>query len=167
VIQGKVGARVRSGFMLIEVLIALALFGLAAVYLVDGAFIASRVIRVMKDTREMEQDLLWVRSEVLGLADYETFTEGGDITTLSMGEVQWEVEVEMTDVLDLYKVGLTLEYAGNDDYGVEAGTRVSEMYLLRPGWGRHADFVTERNRLVETKRDKIRELKDERKRSRR
>ena len=28
------------GFMLIEVLIALALFGLSAVYLVDGAFVA-------------------------------------------------------------------------------------------------------------------------------
>ena len=42
-----------------EVLIALAIFGLSAVYLVDGAFIASRTIRVMKDTRELEQDLLW------------------------------------------------------------------------------------------------------------
>ena len=47
-----------KGFMLIEVLIALAIFGLSAVYLVDGAFIASRTIRVMKDTRELEQDLL-------------------------------------------------------------------------------------------------------------
>jgi prepilin-type N-terminal cleavage/methylation domain-containing protein len=51
----------RGGFMLIEVLIALALFGLSAVFLVDGAFVAARTIRVMKDTREMEQDLLWVR----------------------------------------------------------------------------------------------------------
>ena len=58
------------GFMLIEVLIALALFGLSAVYLVDGAFIASRTIRVMKDTREMEQDLLWVRGEILKISDF-------------------------------------------------------------------------------------------------
>jgi len=50
--------KLESGFMLIEVLIALALFGLSAVFLVDGAFIASRTIRVMKDTRELEQDLL-------------------------------------------------------------------------------------------------------------
>ena len=50
--------------MLIEVLIALALFGLSAVFLVDGAFIASRTIRVMKDTRELEQDLLWVKSQI-------------------------------------------------------------------------------------------------------
>ena len=41
-----------NGFMLIEVLIALALFGLSAVFLVDGAFVAARTIRVMKDTRE-------------------------------------------------------------------------------------------------------------------
>ena len=50
--------KLESGFMLIEVLIALSLFGLSAVFLVDGAFIASRTIRVMKDTRELEQDLL-------------------------------------------------------------------------------------------------------------
>ena len=34
----------RGGFMLIEVLIALALFGLSAVFLVDGAFVAARTI---------------------------------------------------------------------------------------------------------------------------
>ena len=44
--------------MLIEVLIALALFALSAVYLVEGAFVASRTIRFMKDARELEQDLL-------------------------------------------------------------------------------------------------------------
>jgi hypothetical protein len=156
--------RKRVGFMLIEVLIALALFGFAAVYLVDGAFVASRVVRVMKDTREMEQDLLWVRSDVLSEANYEKFLEGGEITSLSMGEVQWEAEVEMTDVLDLYKVILRLEYDGNDDYGVDPGVRSSSMYLLRPGWGRHADFSTERSRLLETKRDQMRELQEERRR---
>ena len=165
-INKYIRSRVCKGFMLVEVLVALALFGLAAVYLVDGAFVASRVIRVMKDTREMEQDLLWVRSEVLSEANYEIFIEGGDISSLSMGEVQWEVEVEMTEVLDLYKVVLTLEYDGNEDYGVESGLRSSGMYLLRPGWGRHADFATERNRLLETKRDQMRELKEERRRNR-
>ena len=62
--------------MLIEVLIALALFALSAVILVDGAFVASRVAREMKDTRELEQDLLWVRSEVLKIADSEKISEG-------------------------------------------------------------------------------------------
>jgi prepilin-type N-terminal cleavage/methylation domain-containing protein len=156
----------KSGFMLIEVLVALALFGLAAVYLVDGAFVASRTIRLMKDARELEQDLLWVRSQVLTEPSYEKLEEGGELTALTMGEVEWEVEVEMTEVLDLYLVNLTLEYEGNDDFGIEPGKRNSQMYLLRPSWGGHADFATERNRLLEDKRDKIRDLKTERKRNR-
>ena len=154
----------RTGFMLIEVLVALAIFGLSAVYLVDGAFVASRTIRLMKDARELEQDLLWVRSQVLAEPSYEKFEEGGELTALSMGEVEWETEVEMTEVLDLYRVKLILQYDGNEDFNIEPGERVTEMLLLRPTWGKHADFSTERNRLLEDKRDKVRELKEKRRR---
>ena len=47
-----------------------------------------------------------------------------------MGEVRWETEVEMSKVLDVYKVRLILEYDGNDDLGIEPGERISMMYLL-------------------------------------
>jgi len=151
------------GFMLIEVLIALALFGLSAVYLVDGAFIASKTIRVMKNTREMEQDLLWVRGEILKETDYEKLKDGGDIQALSMGDVRWESEVEMTDVLDLYLVMLTLEYDGNDELGIDGGERLSKMYLFRPSWSAHSDFSADRGRLLEDKRDKMKEIQENRK----
>lgn len=151
--------------MLVEVLIALALFGLSAVILVDGAFVATRVAREMVDTRELEQDLIWVRSQVLRITDYEKFSEGGEIESLSMGEVSWETEVEMTDVLDLYKVVLRLEYEGNEDYEIEAGERESAMYLLRPTWGGHGDFSTDRARLLDDRRRKMQDHKDERRRN--
>ena len=151
--------------MLVEVLIALALFGLSAVILVDGAFVATRVARKMVDTRELEQDLIWVRSQVLRIADYEKFSEGGEIESLSMGGVSWETEVEMTDVLDLYKVVLRLEYEGNEDYEIEAGERESAMYLLRPTWGGHGDFSTDRARLLDDRRRKMQDHKDERRRN--
>lgn len=149
--------------MLIEVLIALALFALSAVILVDGAFVTSRVAMQMKDTRELEQDLIWVRSEVLKIADYEKFSDGGDLETLSMGMVSWTAVVEMTEVLDLFKVVLRLEYDGNDDYGIEPGERESAMYLCRPTWGSHPDFSSERLGLIEEKRRKIQEHQDQRK----
>ena len=149
---------------MIEVLIALALFALSAVILVDGAFIASRVAREMKDTRELEQDLLWVRSEVLKIADYEKFSEGGELEALSMGGVGWEATVEMTEVLDLYKVVLRLEYEGNEDYGIEPGERESSMYLLRPTWGNHREFSSDRTRLLDDRRRKMQEYQDHRKR---
>jgi len=154
----------QKAFMLVEVLIALAIFGLSAVYLVDGAFIASRTIRVMKDTRELEQDLLWARSEIFRETDYEKMEEGGDLPTISMGEIRWETEIEMTEVLDLFKVKHLLEYAGNEELGVESGERSYTMLMFRPGWGEHGDFSSDRNRLLEDKRDKIREIQEERNR---
>ena len=150
--------------MLIEVLIALALFGLSAVFLVDGAFVAARTIRVMKDTREMEQDLLWVRGQIFQEPDYEKIEEGGEIESLSMGEVRWETEIEMSNVLDLYEVNLTLNYDGNDELGIESGERISKMFIFRPSWGKHCDFYSERIRLLDDVREKIEEIKDQRRR---
>ena len=151
-----------KGFMLVEVLIALAIFGLSSVYLVDGAFIASRTIRIMKDTRELEQDLLWARSEIFRETDYEKMEEGGDLPTISMGEIRWETEIEMTEIVDLFRVKLLLEYDGNDELGVESGERTYTMLMFRPAWGRHGDFASDRNRLLEDKRDQIREMQEER-----
>ena len=150
--------------MLIEVLIALALFGMAAVFLVDGISVASRTMRLMKDTREMEQDLLWARSQIFKEHRYEEIEDGGEIKALTIGEITWETEIEMTEVVDLYSVVLTMEYEGNDEIGIESGERISKMFLLRPGWANESDFATERSRLLEDKRDKIREMKEERQR---
>ena len=138
-----------KGFMLVEVLIALAIFGLSAVYLVDGAFIAYRTIRIMKDTRELEQDLLWARSEIYRETDYEKMEEGGDLPTISMGEIRWETEIEMTEIVDLFRVKLLLEYDGNDELGVESGEITYTMLMFRPAWGRHGDIASDRNRLLE------------------
>tara|TARA_A100000164_G_scaffold226656_1_gene200935 strand:+ start:91 stop:543 length:453 start_codon:yes stop_codon:yes gene_type:complete len=150
--------------MLIEVLIALALFGMAAVFLVDGISVASRTMRLMKDTREMEQDLLWARSQIFKEHRYEEIEDGGEIKALTIGEITWETEIEMTELVDLYSVVLTMEYEGNDEIGIEPGERISKMFLLRPGWANESDFATERSRLLEDKRDKIREMKEERQR---
>ncbi len=150
--------------MLIEVLIALALFGMAAVFLVDGISVASRTMRLMKDTREMEQDLLWARSQIFKEHRYEEIEDGGEVKALTIGEITWETEIEMTEVVDLYSVVLTMEYEGNDEIGIEPGERISKMFLLRPGWANESDFATKRSRLLEDKRDKIREMKEERQR---
>jgi len=81
-----------------------------------------------------------------------------------MGGVAWEADVEMTEVLDLYRVILRLEYDGNEDYGIESGVRESSMYLFRPTWGSHRDFSSDRARLLDDRRRKMQEYQDERKR---
>ena len=67
-------------------------------------------------------------------------------------------------MLDLYKVTLTLEYDGNEELGIESGERISKMYLFRPSWGKNSEFSSERARLLEDKREKIEEIRDERRR---
>ena len=99
----------KKAFMLIEVLIALTLFALSAVYLVEGAFVATRTMRLMKNPRESEQLFLWARSEIFRIDDFEELKDGGDLPTHRNIEIQWEVtSVEMTQIVDLYRVGLLL-----------------------------------------------------------
>ena len=158
------GFRLSKGYLLVEVLVALALFGMAAVYLVDGAFVAARFTRHMKDTREMEQDLLWARSQIFAEPDYEKISEGGDLETLTLGEIRWETEVELSSVLDVYKVSLSIDHDGSEEFGIEAGERESTIHLLRPTWSKHGDFASDRAELLNDKRDKIREIKEGRQR---
>jgi hypothetical protein len=90
--------------------------------------------------------------------------DGGDIQALTMGEVRWETEIEMTEVLDIFQVSLTLAYDGSDEFDVDKGERTYVMYLFRPTWGGNSDFSTERGRLVDEKRKKIEEMREERRR---
>lgn len=150
------------GFMLIEVLIAMALFGMTAVFLVDGVGLVSREIVNRKNFRDLEQDLIWVRSQIFQESDYEKMQDGGDIQSLTMGEVRWETEIEMTEVLDVFKVTLILTYDGDSEFDVEEGEKTYTMYLFRPTWARNSDFATERGRLAEEKRKRIQDLRDER-----
>ena len=158
------GFRRSTGYLLIELLLALALFGMAAVYLVDGAFVAARFSRHMKDTREMEQDLLWARSKIFGKHDYEEISDGGEIETLTLGEIRWDTQVELSSIVDVYKVTLNLEYDGSDELEIESGEKESIMYVLRPTWSKHGDLQSDRARLLEDKREKIREIVEDRRR---
>ena len=59
------------------------------------------------------------------------------------------------------KATLTLD--GNDELGIDGGERLSKMYLFRPSWSAHSDFSADRGRLLEDKRDKMKEIQENRK----
>ncbi len=153
-----------KGFMLLEVLIALALFGMSAVFLVEGVGLVSKEIVNRKNFRDLEGDLVWIRSQVFEQTDYEKMEDGGDIQALTMGEVRWETEIEMTEVLDVFRVSLTLVYDGNDEFEVEGGEKTYVMYLFRPTWSKNSDFATERGRLLDEKRKQMEQMREDRRR---
>jgi prepilin-type N-terminal cleavage/methylation domain-containing protein len=146
----------QGGFLLIEVLVALAIFGLCATMLVSGTFNVMRFLREFEDTRERDQDLQFVRSEVLSFADREKLEEGGEIETLSLGTVEWEMEdLESTDILDVYQVTLRFEWSQTDE--MESGDREVSAFVLRPTWSTN-EFQLDRQNLLEEKQRKIREM---------
>lgn len=153
-----------KGFMLLEVLIALALFGMSAVFLVEGVGLVSKEIVNRKNFRDLEGDLVWIRAQVFEQTDYEKMEDGGDIQALTMGEVRWETEIEMTEVLDVFRVSLTLVYDGNDEFEVEGGEKTYVMYLFRPTWSKNSDFATERGRLLDEKRKQMEQMREDRRR---
>jgi hypothetical protein len=63
------------------------------------------------------------------------------------------------------RLRLSLEYDGNDELGFEGpGNGFLKCIFFGPSWGKNGDFSSERARLLEDKRDKIREIQEERRR---
>ena len=65
-----------------------------------------------------------------------------------MGEIRWETEVEMTNVLDVYQVTLSLEYEGNEDLGVESGERISQDVCFSPVMEQKCGFLNRARTII-------------------
>ena len=133
-------------FMLIEVLIALTLFALSAVYLVEGAFVATQRcdwwrIRGSPTAFPMGQewDLSNRRFWKLGMGDLPTHR---NIETNGKWQVwRW--------LKSLISTGwFVLSHNGSDELRMDPETRNYVMLLLRPNWGRQRDFISDGQRLV-------------------
>jgi len=151
----------QGGFLLIEVLVALAIFGLCATMLVSGTFNVMRFLKEFEDTRERDQDLQFARAEVLSIANHDKLEEGGEIETLSLGTIEWELEdLETTEILDVYQVTLRFEWSGSER--VDAGEREAKAYVLRPTWTQTGTGLqAERNQLRQEKQRKILDIVQE------
>lgn len=147
-------ARNPLGFSLLEVVIAIALFGMA-VGALGSAYLntISAVDRVQLD-HALEQDLALVRQVALLKESVEELEEGGEIETGSHGLAIWSAEYEYTGVADLFKVSLFIELEGAEGEGEEEEEerKVEQtLYLTRPTWS----DPTERGALREETRQRF------------
>jgi len=128
----------RRGFTLIEVLMSLAIFALAAVSL-GAAY--SNVLMGRLALRQDEQrldDLARCRSALLETPGFDDVETGGEIHLPGGRNARWKGKIEATAVSDLFAVQLTSEIQTEEggDYGPEINeTRM----LLRPTWSIHSD----------------------------
>jgi prepilin-type N-terminal cleavage/methylation domain-containing protein len=140
---------IRSGFSLIEVVVALALFAMAAVVLSD-TFVNALLARekgVSNDTRN--RDVRAVRMQLLLEPNREEAEEGGTYETLDNGSANWRAEIEPTNVVDLFQVQLLIDFQEPQDD--QEASYQETLYLLRPTWSES----DERSDLLQEKKSAL------------
>lgn len=140
---------IRSGFSLIEVVVALALFAMAAVVLSDS-FVNALLARekgVSNDARN--RDIQAVRMQLLLEPNREDAEDGNAYETLENGSANWEAEIEPTNVVDLFKVNFRIEF--QDPQDDQEASYQETLYLLRPTWSES----DERSDLLQDKKDAL------------
>ena len=127
----------RRAFTLVEVLISLAMFALAAISL--GAAYTNVVLsrQALKVNDVAVDDLARARAALLETINYDDVTTGGEINLPGERLATWKGEIEATSVSDLFSVTLTVEIQNAD--GTDAPPLTETRLLLRPTWSVPAD----------------------------
>ena len=126
------GGRRARGFTLIEVLVSLAIFALAAVVL-GAAYVNVLTSYSGVSRREAhERELQLVRVAVLVEPDRRAAERGGTVVLPDGRPAQWSATIEEAPVADLFRVAWHCEI-GQTGQGATA-VRDEEFFLLRPTW---------------------------------
>lgn len=119
-------------FTLIEVLVSLAIFAVAAVVL--GATYVNLLENYAAVSRrqEHEQELRLARAQLLGEPDRRRGEEGGTLDLPGNRTAFWRASIRETGVADLFRVGFHCEIRAP---GLAAPWMREEIFmLLRPTW---------------------------------
>lgn len=145
-------AQRKYGFSMVEIIIAIAIAGMAFAVLTQTFVYTLQALQGVRDMPTQQPDLRFVRSLIILETDREAFENGAEFETLNLGTVRWEGYVEETNVVDLFRVELTMDI---DPPEGDRQTKRETLYLLRPTWSDPA----ERSILLE---DARREIESER-----
>ena len=140
----------RNGFSLIEVVIAIAIAGIAFFVLTETFFNVLLTLESLESESDYQKDVRFVRREIIQIPDREELESGGEITTLDLGTAEWLVEIEALDVVDLFRVDLEIEFENPEG---EPFPYYETLYLLRPTW---SDPI-ESSSILSEARDRIEE----------
>lgn len=122
----------RGAFTLIEVLVSLGIFALAAVVLGTAYVNVLLNYHLMRQHGTERSELAMARADLLAEPDRARVERGGEVALAEGGSVRWEARVEETEVADLFQVELAWEIAPADR--TPARREKETFLLLRPTW---------------------------------
>lgn len=149
-IPETVSNRQGKGFSLIEVVIAIAVAGISFFLLTETFFNILLTLDSLEAQSDYQKDVRFVRREIIQIADRDEIEDGGEITTLDLGKAVWEVELEETEIVDLFHVDLQIEFENPEGEPIEYR---EILFLLRPTW---SDPI-ESSAILSDARDRIEE----------
>ena len=136
-------------FSLIEVVIALAVFALAATVLMSS-FVDALLAREGTSNKSLiNSDIRAVRMQLLLEPSIEAAEDGNEYESLSSGEASWMATINPTNVVDLFEVDFSIEF--RDPPEGHSGSYKEILYLLRPTWSE----IDERDELLQDKRKEL------------
>ena len=130
----------RSGFSLVETLVAIMIFILTVGVLAQSLSIALNALANMEITDGREHDYAFVRDQVLTISDTQTLSLGGDAQTPNGGQGHWEAETVTTETPDLFQLNLNITLEGSGD--VQPDSSNQTLFLERPQWSETDDQST-------------------------
>ncbi len=147
-------------FTLVEVLVALVIFAMAAVVLGSAYLNILNSYEVVARGTVVNEDFAFARQQVLNEPDRKKLEQGGEFETAGGRRLTWSVEIESSTIADVYKVKFTCELA--DPNRTEPDKQVQTFMLLRPTW---VIDPGERGKLKEEAKTRILELQGKQKKS--
>ena len=138
----------RRAFTLIEVLVSLAIFALAAVVLGAAYVNVLNGYDAVSHRQEHEQDLRLVRAQLLAEPDRTVVEKGGTFALPENRQAEWSAVIKETTVADLFQVSFRCQIP--EPARARPWVREESFLLLRPTWSDPAD------------RDKLRQLSAQR-----
>lgn len=140
------------GFTIIEVLMALALFALAAVVMGAAYVNVLNAYAVAGRSTQGEEDVRFAREQLMLETDVKKAEEGGEFTSADGRNVRWKAKIQPTQMPDLFDVTFTCE--SNEPGTTKPLDTTQTFRLLRPTWSDAA----ERDKLRQEARKRIEEL---------
>lgn len=140
----------RRGFTLVEVLVALAIFSIAAVVLGASYVNLIQLHASLRARDAADDDLRFARAALLAEPDRALAERGGDVVLPDGRRALWRASITPTGVGDLFDVTLEVE-APSPETGGETRRATALLRLLRPTWSTEA----ERNLLRQAAKQRL------------
>lgn len=138
-----------SAFTLLEVIVTLAIFALAAVVLGAAYVNVLNAYATVARGNQTDEDLRFARAQLLAEPDRTKAETGGDFATADGRTVKWHATIENTTTADLFTVTFVCEMPDAANGGTQATTET--FSLLRPTWADPA----ENTKLKQDAQDRI------------